>query len=108
MTLSMHVIRLLQLQTGIGVAIDINPEHQPWVALIYGGQKYIYDFHNKTGFNFYWLWYLLGEAGFVEVSTYSNVTYFIPKVIDSSLANEPFGEFISLNVIAKRTALVNR
>ena len=35
------------------------PGNQPWIALIYGGQKDQFDFH-KTGFNYCWLstfWY---------------------------------------------------
>ena len=82
------------------------PGNQPWIALIYGGQKDIFDFH-KTGFNFCWLKYLLEEVGFVEVSTYPNAPHFIEGVIDNSLANKPFGEFISLNVVAKRPSLPN-
>ena len=76
-----------------------TPGNQPWIALIYGGQKDQFDFH-KTGFNFCWLSYLLMQAGFREVSRYPCTPHFVDGVIDNSSAHAPFGEFISLNVIA--------
>jgi len=77
------------------------PGHQPWIALIYGGQKDQYDFH-KTGFNFCWLKYLLEAAGFSGVERYPNTPHFIPGAIDNSLALAPFGEYISLNIMARK------
>lgn len=74
------------------------PGHQPWIALIYGGQKDQYDFH-KTGFNFCWMKHLLEEIGFVDVNRYENEPHFVEGVIDNSIAKS-FGEYISLNVVA--------
>lgn len=73
--------------------------NQPWIALIYGGQKDEYDFH-KTGFNFCWLSKLLKDAGFGGIEEYSNSPHFIDGVVDNSMANQPFGEYISLNLKA--------
>ncbi|MBJ6801937.1 class I SAM-dependent methyltransferase [Geomonas propionica] len=77
------------------------PGHQPWIALIYGGQKDEYDFH-KTGFNFCWLKYLLEQAGFSSVERYPNEPHFVPGVIDNSIGKERFGEYFSLNVVARK------
>jgi predicted SAM-dependent methyltransferase len=77
------------------------PGHQPWIALIYGGQKDEYDFH-KTGFNFCWLKFLLEQVGFIDVERYSHEPHFISGVIDDSLAAMPFGDFVSLNVLARK------
>jgi predicted SAM-dependent methyltransferase len=77
------------------------PGHQPWIALIYGGQKDKYDFH-KTGFNYCYLKFLLESVGFIDIDRYPNVPHFIQGVLDNSLAVQPFGEYISLNVIAKK------
>jgi predicted SAM-dependent methyltransferase len=71
----------------------------PWTGLIYGGQTDVYDFH-KTGFNFCWLRHLMTEIGYEGVAEYPHVPHFIPDFVDASLAREPFGEFISLNVRA--------
>lgn len=71
----------------------------PWVGLIYGGQSDPYDFH-KTGFNFTHMRRLLTDAGFSEVEEYPHVPHFL-GVEDASVANEPFGEFFSLNVKAR-------
>ena len=79
------------------------PGNQPWIALIYGGQKDMYDFH-KTGFNFCYLKYILQKIGFVNIETYPHSPHFIPGFIDNSMATEPFGEYISLNVIAIKPA----
>jgi predicted SAM-dependent methyltransferase len=76
--------------------------NQPWIALFYGGQKDKYDFH-KTGFNFCWLKVLLESSGFVAITRYPHLPHFIPGVVDNSLANKPFGEFISLNVLGKKS-----
>ena len=73
--------------------------NQPWIALIYGGQKDAYDFH-KTGFNYCWLKYLLEQAGFTDVSLYEHLPHFIHGQVDNSIADAPFGEFLSLNVKA--------
>jgi predicted SAM-dependent methyltransferase len=78
------------------------PGNQPWIALIYGGQKDQYDFH-KTGFNFCWLRYLLESSGFIDIERYPNNPHFIQGVIDNSLATEPFGEYISLNIMARKS-----
>lgn len=77
------------------------PGHQPWIALIYGGQKDQYDFH-LTGFNFCWLKYLLENAGFTNVQRYEFTPHFVPGLVDNSLAQEPFGEYISLNIMATK------
>jgi predicted SAM-dependent methyltransferase len=77
------------------------PGHAPWIALIYGGQKDQFDFH-KTGFNYCWLRHLLGAAGFIQIKRYPNAPHFVPGTVDNSLALEPFGEYISLNVIATK------
>lgn len=73
--------------------------NQPWIALFYGGQKDSYDFH-KTGFNFQYLKNLLEDIGFVNIARYPNDPHFIDGLIDNSMASAPFGEFISVNVIA--------
>jgi SAM-dependent methyltransferase len=73
----------------------------PWIGLLYGGQLDPYDYH-KTGFNFCWLSYLLEAAGFIAISEYPHDPHFISGVQDASLAHEPFGEFISLNVMARK------
>lgn len=75
--------------------------HTPWIGLIYGGQLDQYDFH-KTGFNFNWMRHLLMEAGFTDVAEYPHQPHFIPGFKDASLAHEPFGEFLSLNVVARK------
>jgi predicted SAM-dependent methyltransferase len=77
--------------------------HQPWIALIYGGQKDQYDFH-KTGFNFNWLSYLLKNAGFNQIEEYPHAPHFIAGVFDNSLADAPFGEYISLNIRAVKNS----
>ena len=71
----------------------------PWIGLIYGGQSTPYDYH-KTGFNANWLGYLLTEAGFYDVKEYPHFPHFIPSLVDASLANEPFKEYVSLNLLA--------
>lgn len=79
----------------------LTPGHQPWIALIYGGQKDQYDFH-KTGFNFTYLKELLTDVGFTSIEEYGAEAHFIEGVADNSLAREPFGKPISLNVLAKK------
>lgn len=75
-----------------------TPGNQPWVALIYGGQKDEYDFH-KTGFNECWLKYILEKNDYEKAERYENNPHFIGDMIDNSLANLPFGEYISLNML---------
>lgn len=74
--------------------------NSPWIGLIWGGQMDRYDFH-KTGFNRCWLTYLLKDAGFIDIEGYSHEPHFL-GIQDSSLAKEPFGEFISLNLKARK------
>lgn len=78
-----------------------TPGNTPWIGLLYGGQGDPYDFH-KTGFNFCWMKYLLEGIGFVDVQEYPHEPHFLAGVTDASLAKEPFGEFLSLNVIARK------
>lgn len=75
--------------------------HTPWIGLLYGGQIDRYDFH-KTGFNFCWMQHLLRNAGFVGIREYPHEPHFIAGFTDASLANAPFGEFLSLNVYARK------
>lgn len=77
-----------------------TPGNAPWIGLIYGGQTTPYDYH-KTGFNYCWLKYLLENCGFESCEQYPHEPHFA-GIADSSLAREPFGEFVSLNVIAKK------
>ena len=71
----------------------------PWIGLLYGGQGDPYDFH-KTGFNFCWMKYLLENMGFEGVQEYPHEPHFVPGFVDASLAKEPFGKYLSLNVVA--------
>lgn len=74
--------------------------HSPWNGLIYGGQSTKYDFH-KTGFNAQWLRFLLQEAGFKQVEEYNSREFCKKHEIDDcSTKDTPFGEIISLNMIA--------
>lgn len=77
-----------------------TPPNTPWIGLIYGGQEDQYDFH-KTGFNFTYLKYLLEQAGFVDIEEYPHSPHWL-GIQDASLANEPFKEYISLNIKAKK------
>jgi predicted SAM-dependent methyltransferase len=77
-----------------------DDRNEPWIGLIYGGQTDKFDFH-KTGFNFVFLRRLLREVGFADISEYAHVPHFL-GIQDSSLANTPFGQYISLNVRATR------
>lgn len=76
-----------------------TPGHTPWIGLIYGGQTNPYDFH-KTGFNYTWLKFLLEQAGFKNCQEYPHEPHFSPGTKDGSLVKEPFGEFLSLNMMA--------
>ncbi len=77
-----------------------TPPNTPWIGLIYGGQTDRYDYH-KTGFNFAWLKHLLEGAGFVDVQEYPHEPHWL-GLRDASLAKEPFNEYISVNVRARR------
>jgi SAM-dependent methyltransferase len=78
-----------------------TPGNSPWIGLLYGGQGDPYDFH-KTGFNFCWMKYLLENIGFEEINEYPHEPHFVAGFKDASLANAPFGKFLSLNVKAKK------
>jgi len=84
----------------------LTPGNQPWIALIYGGQKDQYDFH-KTGFNFTYLKELLTKVGFFSIKEYGADAHFIDGIFDNSLAKEPFGKPISLNVVASKPNQTN-
>jgi predicted SAM-dependent methyltransferase len=74
-----------------------TPPHEPWQAIVYGGQKDAYDFH-RTGFNDVWMTKLLHDAGFGSVrrvERFSDV-----PAIDASYSVLPFGRNISLNIRA--------
>jgi predicted SAM-dependent methyltransferase len=75
--------------------------HSPWIGLIYGGQTTPYDFH-KTGFNACWLSYQLELCGFESCEEYPHFPHFVPGTEDASLAKEPFGEYLSLNMLARK------
>ena len=77
-----------------------TPGNSPWVGLIYGGQGTPYDYH-KTGFNFCWMKYLLEKAGFSHVEEYPHVPHPL-GIKDASLAEAPFGVYLSLNVLATK------
>ncbi len=78
-----------------------TPGNSPWIGLIYGGQSTPYDFH-KTGFNACWLKYLLEQCGFVNAEEYPHEPHFVPGAVDASVANATFGEYFSLNMVARR------
>lgn len=75
--------------------------HAPWTGLIYGGQSTPYDFH-KTGFNACWLSYQLELCGYEKCEEYPHEPHFVPGTEDASIANAPFGEYFSLNMMARR------
>lgn len=76
--------------------------NSPWVGLIWGGQLTRYDYH-KTGFNFCWMKYLLQQVGFQDIKEYDPMEFLSKyNVKDASLADKPFGELISLNVVARK------
>ncbi len=77
--------------------------NSPWIGLLYGGQGDPYDFH-KTGFNFCWMRFLLERIGYEDIKEYAHEPHFVPGAVDASLAKEPFGHYISLNVIARKPA----
>ncbi|OGF21719.1 hypothetical protein A2Y83_03285 [Candidatus Falkowbacteria bacterium RBG_13_39_14] len=79
-----------------------NKIPQSWLGVVYGGQNSKYDFH-KTGFNYNWLKYLLEEAGFKDIKEY-NADEFLEQynIKDSSLYKKDFGEYISLNICARK------
>lgn len=79
------------------------PGHTPWIGLIWGGQTTPYDYH-KTGFNPCWLRYLLAQAGFVDCEEYPHEPHFA-GLTDGSLAHEPFGRFLSVNMLCRKPGL---
>lgn len=78
-----------------------TPGNSPWIGLIYGGQLSPYDYH-KTGFNACWLTYLLERCGYTACQEYPHEPHFVPGAVDASLAKEPFGEFLSLNMMTRK------
>lgn len=78
-----------------------TPGNSPWIGLIYGGQDDPYDFH-KTGFNYCWMKHLLENIGFVDVREYAHEPHFVSGARDASMAKEPFGEYLSLNVVCRK------
>lgn len=78
-----------------------QPGNTPWIGLLYGGQTTPYDFH-KTGFNACWLRFLLERNGFVDCQEYPHEPHFVPGTQDASLVKEPFGVFLSLNMVATK------
>jgi predicted SAM-dependent methyltransferase len=74
-----------------------TPPHNPWLGLIYGGQKDEWDFH-KTGFTAPWLAYLLENAGFGEARRVERFDEI--GLPDASFSPLPFGVNISLNMRA--------
>lgn len=76
--------------------------NSPLLGPIYGGQTSRYDFH-KTGFNFPWFEMLLEEAGFTDIKEYDAEQFTRQHgIIDSSLHKKPVGEYVSLNIVAKK------
>lgn len=74
-----------------------TPPHNPWIGVIYGGQKDEFDFH-KTGFTAAWLASLLQDAGFGatrRVDRFDDI-----GVDDASFSPLPFGRNVSLNMRA--------
>lgn len=78
-----------------------KPGNLPWTGLIYGGQENPYDYH-KNGFNFTSLKHQLEGLGFTAIEEYPHEPHFISGFADASLAKEPFGQFISLNLKATK------
>lgn len=73
-----------------------------WLGVVYGGQSSKYDFH-KIGFNYDLLKRLLEEAGFRDIKEYNAEEFLVRyNVKDSSLYKKDFGEYISLNIEAKK------
>ncbi|MCL5030011.1 MAG: glycosyltransferase [Bacteroidetes bacterium] len=79
----------------------LKPGNTPWIGLLYGGQTDIYDYH-KTGFNFTYLKTMLEEVGFIDVKEYPHSPHWLGIPFDASMAKEPFNEYISLNIMAKK------
>ena len=78
--------------------------HSPWIGLLYGGQTDSYDFH-KTGWNFCWMSHIMRDIGYVDMQEYPHEPHFVgAEFWDNSLAHEPFGEFLSLNLLARKPA----
>jgi len=77
-----------------------TPGNSPWIGLLYGGQGNQYDVH-KTGFNFCWLKYLMEKEGYKDIEEYPHTPHWL-GIVDASLAEAPFGVYLSLNVKAKK------
>ena len=73
------------------------PPHNPWLGVIFGGQKDDWDFH-KAGFTEPWLAYVLGLAGFSDVERVARFDEV--GVADTSYLPFPFGTSVSLNMRA--------
>lgn len=79
-----------------------TPGNSPWIGLIWSGQGTKYDYH-KTGFNFCWMKYLFEQIDFKEIREYNAEKSLAEYDIkDGSLTQEPFGEFFSLNIVARK------
>lgn len=74
-----------------------TPPHNPWLGVVYGGQKDEYDFH-KTGFTAVWLTYLLRNAGFGDIRRVARFAEI--DAYDGSWSPLPFGINLSLNLEA--------
>jgi SAM-dependent methyltransferase len=77
-----------------------TPPNTPWIGLLYGGQGTPYDYH-KTGFNLCWLKYLMEKEGYRDIEEYPHHPHWL-GISDASLANAPFGAYLSLNVKARK------
>ena len=75
--------------------------HSPWIGLIYGGQSTPYNYH-KMGFNACWLTYQLEQCGFEQCAEYPHLPDFVSGTVYASVADAPFGEFFSLNMMARK------
>lgn len=91
--------RIVRIYTANWDHFQTRP-NTPWIGLLYGGQLDAFDFH-RTGFNMCWMTELLERAGFNDIGEYPHEPHPF-GADDASLANKPFGEFISLNVRALR------
>jgi SAM-dependent methyltransferase len=87
-----RIARLLNSRAGW-----FTPPHEPWVGVVYGGQKDELDFH-KTGFTAPSLAALLDGVGFGAVERVERFTEIGAN--DGSWSPLPFGVNISLNMRA--------
>ena len=74
-----------------------TPPNQPWIGVVYGGQKDEHDFH-KTGFTTPWLGALLDDAGFGSIERVERFREVGAN--DASWSPFPFGINVSLNLRA--------